>query len=219
MVDDLQLGAVQWLRQETEQGFAQQRVAGLDGTLHQKVGRWSHRLLVTGMLMPATATDDLAALQTKVAGGAEVTFTADIATALAVEKMVIESFAAEQVPGNAGQYSYTLVLAESPPLPPPAELSPFGGLDDLGGLGDLGFDDLAGVVGGIADAAGAVTGALDAAMDAVQAVQGLAALAGGLGDLSSLSDPLRPITDKLGELGSLPETLGALPGLLDRLGG
>ena len=122
--------------------------------------------------------------------------------------MVVESFAAEQVPGSAGQYAYTIVLAESPPLPPPAEVSPFGGLDDLGGLGDVGFGDLAGALGDIADAAGAVTGALDAAMDAAKAVQGLAALAGGLGDLTSLSDPLKPITDKLGELRSLPDTLG-----------
>lgn len=219
MVDDLQLAAVQWLRQETNQGFVEQRVAGLDGTLHQKIGRCSHRVVVSGFLLPDTATDDLASLQGKVSSGAEVTFSADIVTALEVDKMVIESLAAEQRPGNAGQYSYTLVLAESPPLPPPAEISPFGGLDDLGGLGDLGFDDLAGPLSAIADAAGAVTGALDAAMDAVQAVQGLAALAGGLGDLSSLSDPLRPITDKLGELESLPEKLSALPGLLEGLGG
>ncbi len=219
MVDDLQLAAVQWLRQEIDQGYAEQRVAGLDGAVHQKVGRRSHRVVVSGLLLPETAPDDLAALQEKAAGGAEVTFTADIVTALTVDKMVIESFAAEQVPGHAGQYAYTLVLAESPPLPPPAEVSPFGGLDDLGGLGDLGFGDLAGPLGDIADAAGAVTGALDAAMDAVQAVQGLAALAGGLGDLSALADPLRPITDKLGELASLPETLGSLPGLIEALGG
>jgi phage protein U len=219
MVDDLELAAVQWLRQETEQGFARQRVAGLDGVVHQKVGRHSHRVVVSGVLLPATATDDLATLQEKASSGVEVTFAADITTALEVDKMVIESFAAEQVPGNAGQFAYTLVLAESPPLPPPAEISPFGGLDDLGGLGDLGFDDLAGALDDIAGAAGAITDTLDAAMDAVAAVQGLAALAGGLGDLANLSDPLKPITDKLNELGSLPDMLGALPGLLDGLGG
>ena len=219
MVDDLQLTAVQWLRQETQQGFAEHRVAGLDGAVHQKVGRRSHRVVVSGLLLPDTAADDLATLQDKASSGAEVTFTADIVTALEVDKMVVESFAAEQVPGSAGQYAYTIVLAESPPLPPPAEVSPFGGLDDLGGLGDVGFGDLAGPLGDIADAAGAVSGALDAAMDAAKAVQGLAALAGGLGDLSNLSDPLKPITDKLGALRSLPDTLGRLPGLIDGLGG
>ena len=219
MVDDLQLTAVQWLRQETRQGFAEQRVAGLDGAVHQKVGRRSHRVVISGLLLPATATDDLAALQDKASSGAEVTFTADIVTALAVDKMVVESLAAEQVPGNPGQYAYTIVLAESPPLPPPAEVSPFGGLDDLGGLGDVGFDDLAGPLSDIADAASTITDTLDAAMDAVQAVQGLAALAGGLGDLSSLTDPLRPITDKLGELSPLRDTFAKLPGLIEGLGG
>src|SRR6266498_1579956 len=107
MIDDLELAAVQWMRQETEQGFARQRVAGLDGTLHQKVGRRSHRVFLAGVLLPATATDDLAALQEKAAAGAEVTFTADITTALEVDKMVVESFSAEQVPGAAGQFSYT----------------------------------------------------------------------------------------------------------------
>lgn len=219
MIDDVELGAVQWLRQETEQGFARQRVAGLDGTLHQKVGRHSHRVVLTGVLLPATAPDDLAALQGKVAAGAEVTFAADITTALEVDRMVIESFAAEQMPGSPGQFAYTLVLAESPPLPPPAEVSPFGGLDDLGGLGDVGFDDLAGALDDIAAAADTVTGALDAAMDAAKAVQGLAALAGGLGDLVNLSSPLQPITDKLDELGPAATLLDGLPDLLGGLTG
>ena len=219
MIDDLELSAVQWLRQETRQGFAEQRVAGLDGAVHQKVGRHSHRVIASGVLLPGTATDQLAALQEKASGGADVTFTADIVTALAVDRMVVESFAAEQVPGNPGQYAYTVVLAESPPLPPPAEVSPFGGLDALGGLGDLGFDDLAGPLGDIADAAQAATAALDTAMDAVKAAQGLAALAGGLGDLSSLSDPLKPLTDKLGELGRLKDGFAKLPGLIEKLGG
>jgi hypothetical protein len=148
-----------------------------------------------------------------------VTFAADITTALEVDKMVIESFAAEQVPGNPGQFAYTLVLAESPPLPPPAEVSPFGGLDDLGGLGDVGFDDLGGVLGDIAAAADTVTGALDAVMDAAQAVQGLAALAGGLGDLSGLGNPLQPITDKLAELGPVAALLEGLPNELEGLSG
>ncbi|MEA2933137.1 MAG: hypothetical protein QOI56_1922 [Actinomycetota bacterium] len=219
MIDDLELVAVQWVRQQTEQGFARSRVAGLDGVLHQKVGRASHTVVLSGMLLPATATDDLKALQDKAAAGAEVTFTADITTALEIDKMVIEWFAAEAVPGSAGQYSYTVALAESPPLPPPAEVSPFGGLDDLGGLGDLGFDDLAGALGDIADAASAITGALDAVMDIADKVQGLAALAGGIGDLASLGSPLKPITDKIGELGSLPGQLAGLPGLLGGLTG
>jgi hypothetical protein len=218
MIDDLELAAVQFARQETDQGFAQLRVAGLDGTLHQKVGRCSHRIVLKGVLLPASATDDLKKLQEKAASGAEVTFTADITTALDVDKMVVEAFAAEQLPGAPGQFAYMLVLAESPPLPPPAEVSPFGGLDGLG-LDDVGFDDLTGALSDIADQASAVTDAIDSALEAVDKVKGLAALAGGLGDLGGLTNPLKPITDKMDELSSLPESVGRLPGLLDGLTG
>jgi phage protein U len=217
MIDDVELSAVQWLRQETRQGFAEQRVAGLDGAVHQKVGRRSHRVVASGVLLPDGAADTLAALQGKASAGATVTFTADIVTALAVEQMVVESFAAEQVPGSPGQYAYTVVLAESPPLPPPAEVSPFGGLDDLGGLGDLGFGDIAGALGDVAAAAEAATAALDTVMDAVKAVEGLAALAGGLGDLSALSDPLKPITDKLSELEPVGNEFAQLATLVGQL--
>ena len=96
MIDDFELKAVQRIRQETDQDFACQRIAGLDGTLHQRLGRASHRVLIDGYLLPATATDDLKTLQEKASAGAEVTFTADITTALSIQKMVIESFQAEQ---------------------------------------------------------------------------------------------------------------------------
>ena len=136
MIDDLELKAVQQIRQETEQDFVRQRIAGLAGTLHHKLGRRSHRVSLCGMLLPETATDDLKKLQEKAASGDEVTFTADITTALEVQKMVIESFRAEQFVGPVGQIYYAIVLAESPQLPPPAEVSAFGGLGDFG-LGDM----------------------------------------------------------------------------------
>jgi hypothetical protein len=212
MIDDVELKAVQWARQETDQGFARRRVAGLDGTLHQKVGRRSHRVVLSGVLLPATAPDDLKKLQEKAAAGAEVSFTADIATALAVSKMVLESFAAEQRVGPAGQYAFTVVLAESPPLPPPAEVSPFGGLD---GLGDLGFDAgaLGDVLSDIQDQAGALTGALDAALDAVEQVTALA----GLADLGSLANPVKPLADKAGELADVGTTLASITDALKAL--
>jgi hypothetical protein len=149
MIDDVELKAVQYIRQETHQDFVRQKIAGLDGTLHQRLGRRSHRVVLSGCLLPGTAADDLKKLQEKATSGAEVTFTADITTALTVEKMVIESFQAEQRVGPAGQIVYVLVLVECPPLPPPAEVSAFGGLGEFG-IGDLGFDPgaLAGIVEG-----------------------------------------------------------------------
>lgn len=197
MIDDLELKAVQTISQETEQDYLRQRVFGLDGTLHQRLGRRSHRVMIAGFLLADTAADDLGKLQKKAASGVEVTFTADITTALDLEHMVIERFAAEQTVGPAGQTAYALVLAESPVLPPPAEVSSFGGLGDFG-VGDLGFDPgaLAGVAGDIAAQAGAVMGAVDSAIAAVDKLKSLASLA----DLGSVGNPVAPVTGALGEL-------------------
>ncbi|HEY3699174.1 MAG TPA: hypothetical protein VGK97_07565 [Spongiibacteraceae bacterium] len=207
MIDDIELKAVQHIRQETDQGFVRQRIAGLDGTLHQKLGRRSHRVALAGFLLPDTATDDLKKLQEKASAGGEVTFSADITTALSVDKMVIESFVAEQQVGPAGQIGYHIVLAESPPLPPPAELSSFGGLGGFG-LGDLGFDAgaLGGVLGDIADQAGAVMDAVDTALDAVQQISALANLA----DLANIGNPIKPLSDKVGELKSMGPAVDTL---------
>lgn len=200
MIDDIELKAVQTIRQETEQDYLRQRIAGLDGTLHQRMGRKSHCVTIAGFLLTDSAADDLAALQKKAASGNEVTFTADITTALEIEHMVIETFAAEQAIGPAGQTAYAIVLAESPPLPPPAEVSSFGGLGDFG-LGDLGFDAgaLGGVLGDIADQAGAVMEAVDSAISAVEQVSALANLA----DLGSLGNPVKPVTDALGGISGM----------------
>jgi hypothetical protein len=200
MIDDIALTAVQWIRQESAQDYAAHQVAGLDGTVHQKLGRRSHRVALAGVLLGETAADDLMILQEKAAAGDEVVFTADISTALEVEKMVIASLAAEQDVGSGGRFSYCVELAESPPLPPPAELSSFGGLDDFG-LGDLGFDTdaLGGLMDDVLAQAGGIADAVDAALDAVEAVGALASLA----DLGDLSNPLRPLTDKIGELSEI----------------
>jgi hypothetical protein len=206
MIDDLELKAVQQIRQETHQDFVQHRAIGLDGTIHQKIGRRSHRVWLWGYLLPASAADDLKTLQEKASQGTEVTFTADIVTALALDKMVIESFQAEQRIGLTGQTAYAITLAESPPLPPPAVTSSFGGLggldvglDDLGV--DLGFDPgaLGDVLSDIQDQAGSIMDAVDSALDVVGQLSALASLA----DLANIASPMRPITDKVGELGNL----------------
>jgi len=209
MIDDFELKAAQRIRQETDQDFARQKIAGLDGTLHQKLGRASHRVAIEGVLLPATAVADLKTLQEKATRGDEVSFTADITTALSVQKMVIESFRAEQQVGPAGQVVYRIVLAESPPLPPPAEVSSFGGLDDFG-AGALGFDPgaLEGVLDDVAGAAGSIMDAADAALDAVDQLKSLA----NLGDLASVGNPLKPVVDQAGAIKELGGKLRGLEG-------
>jgi hypothetical protein len=136
-----------------------------------------------------------------------VTFTADITTALKIDKMVIERFQAEQSVGPQGQIAYYIVLVESPPLPPPAQVSAFGGLGDFG-IGDLGFDPgaLGDVLSEIEDQAGAVMDAVDSALDAVQQLSSLSSLA----DLASVSNPLGPLVSKVGDLGKLGEPVAGL---------
>jgi hypothetical protein len=207
MIDGIELKAVQHIRQETSLGFVEQRIAGLEGTLHQKLGRRSFRVELDGCLLPETAADDLATLQDKASKGTEVSFTADITTALNIEKMVIEHFRAEQTVGLQGQITYQLTLVESPPLPPPAEVSAFGGLGDFG-LGDLGFDvgALGDVLSEIQDQAGAIMDAVDSALDVVGQLSALASLA----DIANISNPLRPLTEKVGELQNLQEPVAGL---------
>lgn len=207
MIDDFELKAVQIIRQETDQDFVRQKVAGLDGTLHQKLGRASHRVFIHGLLIPDTAVDDLKSLQSKASAGDEVTFTADITTALSIDKMVIESFRAEQDTGAANQTAYSIVLAESPPLPPPAEVSSFGGLDGFG-LGDLGFDPsaLGDIAGDIAGAAGDIMSAASAALDAVDKLKALANLA----SLGSMGNPIKPLSDQAGNLQSIGDAMKGL---------
>jgi hypothetical protein len=88
------------------------------------------------------------------------------------------------------------VLAESPPLPPPAQVSSFGGLGDFG-VGDLGFDTS--VLDDVVDAAGEVAGAVEQAVAVVDTLQALAKL----GDLDIGSGLLKPLEEAVGRVGKL----------------
>lgn len=216
MIDDVELKAVQVIRQETDQDFVRQKIAGLAGTLHQRLGRSSHRVLLSGVLLPDTAAADLEKLQQKAAAGEEVTFTADITTALTIDKMVIETLRAEQHVGPAGQIGYSILLAESPPLPPPAELSAFGGLGDFG-MGDLGFDvdALGGVLDDIAAQAGAIMDMADTVMGAIDQLSALASLA----DLAALDNPIAPLLGKVDEVAATADRMGVIAGAVKEITG
>jgi phage protein U len=216
MIDDIELKAVQVIRQETDQDFVRQKIAGLPGTLHQRLGRRSHRVLLSGALLPDTAAGDLEKLQGKAAAGEEVTFTADITTALTIDKMVIEAFRAEQQVGPAGQITYSIALAESPPLPPPAEISAFGGLGDFG-LGDLGFDPgaLGSVLDSIAAQAGSIMDLADTVMGAIDQLSALASLA----NLAALDNPVAPLLGKVDEVTATANQMASIAGKVKEITG
>lgn len=206
LLGDITLAAVQRVDHGLDAGFHDVAVLGLEGHAQQRSGRPSHRVGIVGVLTGDTAVDDLAALQALAASGAETTFAADIVTALDLQQVVVTRFTATETAGTPGVVDFTLELAESPPLPPPAQLSGFGGLDDFG-LGDLGFDT--DMLGDLADLASEVAGAVDAALDAVSALDALAGLANF--DFGGVLDPVNDVSSTISDAGSrLGDAVSAL---------
>lgn len=198
LLGDISLEYVQNIEHSLDAGFVATRIAGLDGELQQRSGRLSHHVRIAGLLLGDSARDKLGTLQQAAQTGEELTFAADIVSAFELQKVVIKSFAAHEAAGNPNRIAYQLELVESPPLPPPAEVSGFGGLDGFG-LGDLGIDP--GVLGAIESLAGDVASAVDQAVGAVEALGALANLvaSGGL-DFQGILDPLSSATDNLSSI-------------------
>jgi hypothetical protein len=201
LLGSVSLSYVQRIEHSLEGVFSSARVAGLEGEVQQRSGRPSHRIAITGVLFGDAAADDLAALQKAAAAGDELTFAADITTALDLQKVVIDSLNAVEVAAEPGRFDYRLSLVESPPLPPPAQVSTFGGLEEFG-LGDLGFDT--DVLGDLQSVAGDVAGAVDGALDAIDQLKSLASLDG-----LSLGGFLEPMDRTVGSVGEIGGTFGA----------
>jgi hypothetical protein len=207
LLGDITLEAVQEIEHALDGGFVPLRIAGLEGELQQRVARPSHRIHLAGILFGDGAKDQIGKLQDAAAKGEELTFAADILTALDLKKVAIASFWARELAGEPGRYEYRLTLVESPPLPPPAQVSSFGGLDDFG-VGDLGFDTS--LVGDLADAAGAVAGAVDQAMSVVDTLSSLSNLDG----LSLGGGLLQPVDGAVSGTRSLADNLKKASGAL-----
>ncbi len=217
MIDDLALDYVTWVRQQTVQRSLSLALPGLDGDVQQVTGRASYEIEIRGAIVGDDAADKLSSLQKKIADGAEVTFTADIATALELDKVIVVAADFTEHGGRPGYFDYRLRIRESPPLPPPAELSPFGGLPgmDLGGF-DLGFDlgSLGDVVGDIASVAGDIQNAVEQVAGAIDTLQSLA----GLADLG-LDNPLAPMLAQADKLGGVAGGADIGKKLSDLIGG
>jgi hypothetical protein len=201
LLGDISLDCVVQVEHLLDGGFVPTRVVALAGEVQQRSGRPSHRVYLAGELFGEQAAEQLGTLQAAAADGAELTFAADIASALDLQRVVIARFRAAAVAGVPDRYWYELHLVESPPLPPPAQVESFGGLDDFG-VGDLGFDT--DILADLEAQAGELAGAVDGALEAVEQLQSLTQLAGGLdlGDAGGLLAPLETPVRSVGELGS-----------------
>jgi len=192
MLGDLPLEHVTWAETRLTQRLAAVPVVGLAGDAQQNLGRASHVIALAGVIIGEDAADKLGTLQEKAAAGEELDFTSDISTALELAKVVVVDARFTAEAGRPNRYGFELTLRESPPLPPPAEASPFGGLDGL----DLGFDT--DILGDVLDAAGALQAAVEAAAEAIQQITALA----GLADLA-LGNPLTPMQEAAGGVASV----------------
>jgi len=191
MLGDLALEHVTWAETRLTQRLVSVPVVGLAGDAQQNLGRASHEIALAGVLVGADAADKLSALQTKAAAGEELDFTADITTALELAKVVVVDARFTAEAGRPDRYGFELRLRESPPLPPPAEADPFGGLDGA----DLGFDT--DILGDVLDQASALQDAVEAAANALDEISALA----GLADLA-LGNPLTPMQEAAGGVAS-----------------
>lgn len=209
LLGDIPLQYVQTIRHRLDAGFVPTPIAGLPGELQQRVARRSHQVHISGLLIGEEAAAQLESLQQAAESGEELTFAADITTALSLQAVVMTSFHAVEDAGRPNRFWYELSIVESPPLPPPAELSGFGGLGDFG-LGDLGFDT--DILGDLEDLAGDIAGAVNDALDVIDQLSSLANL-GDLGLSGGLLDPINEVS------GSVSDIAGELGQALDNLSG
>jgi hypothetical protein len=209
LVGDIALSSVQQIDHAMSAGFERIAVPGLDGDVLQRAGRGSHGIWIRGVLSGDTAMTDLGKLQKLAAAGTEVSFSADITVALELEQVVVADLRARAVAGTTKLVDYELCLVESPPLPPPAEVSGFGGLDDFG-LGDLGFD--ADIMGDIAAVAGDVAGAVNSVMEVADQLSALAAVSS-----LDVGGPLQPLSDSVGKVSDAARTFEDISDSLNRL--
>lgn len=210
LLGGISLELVQRIEHSLDGGFAGTPIAGLAGDLQQRTNRRSHRVLIEGVLAGESAADELKKLQEAAGKGEELDFSSDITGALDLQKVIIAELHSAAVAGEPNRFDYSVLLVESPPLPPPAQIG--GGFGDFGGLGDFGVGDLGfdtDILGDLQDMAGEIAGAVDAAMSAVDAISALAN-ASAL-DVGNLLQPMQQATDRLSSIA--PQLQGAMQGL------
>lgn len=210
LLGDISLNYVQHIQQSIHGGFISTSIPGLSGQLQMRSGRPSHEIHIRGILFGEDAAGDLESIQLAAQTGEELTFSSDITSALDFQHVVITSFNAWEEAAMPHRFTYEISLIESPPLPPPVEISAFGGLDDFG-MGDLGFDT--DIMGDLSDLAGDVAGALDDALGVLDQLSALANLDGL--SVDGILQPMQDVGNKVAPVASqFKDALSSFSGLL-----
>lgn len=145
--------AIERIRAVEARRLAVLPVPGLDGDLHQDLGRSALGVEIIGSLNTDDARDDfLKQIREKFLAGDPVEFVADIVKESHLENVLIEELKFEEIAGDPDSFRYRIVLREytEPPSPPPADFGAELGADlDL--AAGLGLDalDLPGIAGNI----------------------------------------------------------------------
>jgi outer membrane protein OmpA-like peptidoglycan-associated protein len=124
MLDDVELQQVQKVEAEDEEVLAQHGVPALEGDFLQDLGRRVTRFTLIGVMTGPEAGEKLKTLRLKFRNAEPVTFVADIATATAVGKVLIEEFGVRELAGKPARFEYELTLREFLPAPPPEQEEP-----------------------------------------------------------------------------------------------
>lgn len=181
MIGDWQVPSIEHIRALERRRLGRFGIPGLAGDLHQDLGATSLVVEIVGSVHGDEARDDLLAhLREPFAAGEPVTFVADITTATALERVVIEQLQVSETNDGTGA-RYHVVLREyvEPPEPPTP-------IDDLGAGLDGELDALAGL-----------------GLDGLE-------LPSLIGDVPDLSDPTPPVREALGAVKAAMAPLSGL---------
>lgn len=119
MLDDLELSLVQVLRTEEDQLWLEHSVAGLQGSLLQRLNREPTSIHLEGVMAGEGVLEKLEKLRQLYQDAQPVPFTADIMTATEVTQVLIDTLAVRELGGKPERFEYTLGLVEFVDTPDP----------------------------------------------------------------------------------------------------
>ncbi len=166
MLGDLELAYVQALDVAERQVLTEHPVPALEGDFLQSLGRRASRISVAGIAAGDTAAETLRKLREAFRDAAPLPFTADIATATRLDRVIVEAMGVRELAGNPQRFEFVLTLREYL-APPPAERetparppAPAGDPVDEA-AGTEAADANAASTGGVADGTGTLTVHID----------------------------------------------------------